>query len=132
MAKAIKTKQLSFGMPDKTGLLSEVTAAIQAAKANMSSICAYAMDGRAFFMVTTESNAKAKKAISKLGAKVKEEDVVAVETPNRVGELDKVAKKLADAGIDIYYIFGTASTGKTAAVVFSSSDNKKLIKVVNK
>ena len=132
MAKAIITKQLSFGMPDKTGLLSEVTAAVQAAKANMRSICAYAMDGRAFFMLITDSNAKAKKAISKLGAKVKKEDVVAVEMPNRVGQLDKVSKKLADAGIDIYYIFGTASTGKTATFVFSSSDNKKLIKVVNK
>jgi hypothetical protein len=63
---------------------------------------------------------------------VKEEDVVAVEVPNKAGELDKVAKKLADANIDIYYLFGSAASGKTAAVILSSSDNKKVIKVISK
>ncbi len=133
MTKATKIKQLSFDMPDKPGLLSEVTGAIRAAKATISSICAYAMDGKAFFMVITDSNAQTKKALAKLGAKsVKEEDVVAVEVPNKAGELDKVAKKLADANIDIYYLFGSAASGKTAAVILSSSDNKKVIKVISK
>ncbi|MBI4681609.1 MAG: ACT domain-containing protein, partial [Nitrospirae bacterium] len=47
MAK--KIKQLSFGMKDKPGLLAEVTAALNGAKVNISSICAYGMEGKAYF-----------------------------------------------------------------------------------
>lgn len=132
MAKAKKIKQLSFGMPDRTGLLSEITAALAGAKVNISSICAYGMEGKAFFMLTSDGNAKAKKALSKLGLNVKEEEVCVVEVPNKAGELQKVAKKVADAGVNINYLYGTTAVGKTATCVFSSADDKKALKVINK
>ena len=68
MAKALKTNQLSFTMPDRAGLLSEVTTALSGAKVNISAICAYEMEHSAYFMLTTDSNAKAKKAIARLAA----------------------------------------------------------------
>lgn len=132
MAKAKKVKQLGFGMSDKPGLLSDVTAAIAGAKANITSICAYGMEGKAYFMIVTDNNAKAKKALSKLELKVDEEEVFAVEMPNKAGELQKVAKKIADAGINIIYIYGTAAAGKSSTCIFSSSDNKKALKVINR
>lgn len=132
MAKAKKIKQLSFGMPDRTGLLSEITNALSGAKVNISSICAYGMEGKAFFMIASDSNAKAKKALSRLGLNVMEEDVCAVEMTNKAGELQKVAKKIADAGININYLYGTTAAGKTATCVFSSADDKKALRVINK
>ena len=132
MAKAKKVKQLSFGMPDKPGQLAAITTAIAAAKTNITSSCAYGMEGKAFFMLVTDSNAKAKKALAKLGVKAGEEDVFAVEMQNKPGELLKVAAKLADAGININYMYGTTGTGKSAVCIFSSSDDKKAIKVLNK
>ena len=83
-------------------------------------------------MLTVDSNAKTKKALAKLGIESKEEDVVAVEMPNRVGELEKVAKKIADAGININYIYGTTGTGKSSICVFKTSDNTKTIILINK
>jgi len=132
MAKAKKSKQLSIIMPDKVGLLSEISTAISNAKVNMSAICAYGMEGKAYFMVITDSNAKAKKAVSPLVGEIKEEDVITVEMPNRVGELQKVAKKIADAMINIIYMYGTAGTGKSSICVFKTADDKKAIKVINK
>lgn len=132
MAKAKKSKQLSITMPDRVGLLSEISTAISNAKVNMYAICAYGMEGKAYFMVVTDSNAKAKKALSPLGGEIEEEDVVTVEMPNRVGELQKVAKKIADAGINIIYMYGTAGTGKSSICVFKTADDKKAIKVINK
>jgi len=61
MAKVKRAKQISFSMPDRAGLLSEVTNAVSGAKVNISAICAYAMENTAYFMMTTESNAKAKR-----------------------------------------------------------------------
>jgi hypothetical protein len=132
MPKARKVKEISFTIPNKVGLLSEVTTAIARAKANISAICAYAMENNAYFNLTTDSNAKAKKALAPLGIGIEEKDVVEVEMPNKSGELEKVAKKIADAGIDIDYMYGTAKAGKTATCVFKTSDNQKAIKVINK
>jgi hypothetical protein len=132
MAKARKVKEISFSVPNKVGLLSEVTAAIAGAKVNIAAIGAYAMESSATFMMITDSNAKAKKALAPLGAAIDEKDVVEVEVPNKPGELQKVAKKIADAGIDIEYMYATAGAGKTAACVFKTADDKKAIKVINK
>jgi hypothetical protein len=99
MAKAKKIKQLFFMVPDKAGQLAEVTTALASAKVNISNICAYGMQGEATFMMTTDSHAKAKKALAPFGAEIKEYDVVEVEMTNKPGELQKVAKKLGDADI---------------------------------
>lgn len=132
MAKATKVKQLSFSLPNRPGLLNEVTSAIANAKVNITAICAYEMGETAYFVMNVDSNAKAKKALSGIGADVKEEDVVVVEMPNKVGELEKVAKRIAEAGINIEYVYGTTSTGKTSACIFKTADNRKTIRVINK
>jgi hypothetical protein len=132
MAKAKKAKQLSLTMPNKVGLLSEVSAVIAGAKVNINAICAYEMEDKAYFMLITENNAKAKKVLSPLGAEIEEEDVISVDLPNKVGELQKVAKKIADAGIDINYLYGTVGTGKSSICVFKTADDSKAIKVINK
>src|SRR5512139_3848451 len=132
MAEARKMKEISFTMPNRVGLLSEITRAIAGAKVNITSLCAYAMENKAFFMLTTDSNAKAKKTLAPLGVRIEEEDVVEVELPNKSGELEKVAKRMANAGIDIEYMYATAGGSKTATCVFKTADDKKTIKVINK
>ncbi len=132
MAKAKKVKQLSFMMPDRAGLLSEITVALGAAKVNIGAICAYGMQNEATFMLLADSNAKAKKALAPLGVEVKEDEVFAVEMPNKSGELHKVAKRIGDAGINIIYMYGTTVAGRSAICVFATSDNAQAIKVINK
>jgi len=132
MAKAKKLKQLSFSMANRAGLLSEVTAAIAGAKVNINAICAYESEDKSYFMLTIDSTAKAKKALAKLKIKAKEEDMVAVEMPNKVGELQKVSKKITDAGININYMYGTTGTGRVSTCVFKTSDNRRTISVINK
>jgi hypothetical protein len=132
MAKAKKSKQLNFSMRNRVGLLSEISAAIADAKVGMNAVCAYGMEGKAYFMIITDGNAKAKKALGALGADVTEDDVISVEMSNKTGELKKVAKKIADAGVNIYYMYGTAGTGKSSVCVFATADNNKAIRAINK
>jgi hypothetical protein len=132
MAKARKVKEISFTMPNRVGLLSEVTTAVAREKVNMTSICAYAMEKSAYFMLTADSTARAKKALAPLGVGIEERDVVEVEMANKPGELQKVAKKIADAGVNIEYMYGTAGKGKTPTCVFKTADDMKAIKVINK
>jgi hypothetical protein len=132
MAKARKAKEIRFTMPNKVGLLSEVTTAIAGAKVNITAICAYGMGKTAYFMLTTNSNTKAKRALATLGVTIEEKDVVEVEVPDNPGELQKIAKKIAEVGIDIEYMYATASSGKKEICIFMTADNLKAIKVINK
>lgn len=132
MAKAVKTMLVSFNTDDRTGLLAEITEKLAEEKVNITAICAYSMDGTAYLDMTTENNAKAKKALEAFGVTVEEDEIVAVEMPNRTGELQQVAKLLAAADINITYLYGTTSTGKASTCLFSTSDNKKAIGVINR
>jgi hypothetical protein len=132
MAMAKKVKEIHFEMTNRVGLLSGVTGVLAEAKVNIAAICAYEMEKKGYFMLTVDSNAKARRALGTLGAKIEESDAVSVEVPNRVGELEKVARKIGDAGIDIEYIYATVGTGETATCIFKTADDKKAIKVINR
>lgn len=129
MTKAIKLKQLSFTLPDRIGLLSEVAAFITAAKINIEAICAYGMGDEGRFMIITDNNAKAKKVLSQMGAEVKSEDVIAVEVPNKIGQLQQTARKISDAGIDIAYVYGSPVKQKMT-LIFKTADDKKAMKAL--
>jgi hypothetical protein len=130
MAKATKGKQLSFFLPNKVGLLSEMTSFITAAKINIEAICAYEMEDEGFFMLITDNNAKAKKILSHMGAEVKLEDIILVEMPNKFGQLREAAKKISDAGIDITYVYGSPVKGKMTLILKTDND-RKAIKILN-
>jgi hypothetical protein len=131
MAKAMKMKQLSFSLPNKIGLLSELSSFLTAAKINIEAICAYGMGDEGYFMIVTDNNAKAKKVISQMGAEVKVEEVIAVEMPNKVGQLRQAAKQISDAGVDVHYVYGSPVKGKMT-VIFKTADDKKAIKALTK
>jgi hypothetical protein len=125
----MKVKQLSFSLPNRIGLLSELSSFLTAAKINIEAICAYGMGDEGYFMIVTDNNAKAKKVISQMGAEVKVEEVIAVEMPNKVGQLRQAAKRISDAGVDIDYVYGSPVQGKMT-VIFKTADEKKALKAL--
>jgi hypothetical protein len=129
MAKAMLIKQLSFSLPNRIGLLSELCSFLTAAKINIEAICAYGMGDEGYFMIVTDNNAKAKKVISQMGAEVKVEEVIAVEMPNRAGQLRETAKEISDTGVDIHTVYGSPVRGKMT-VIFKTADNKKAVKAL--
>jgi hypothetical protein len=132
MAKVTKVKQLNFAMPNNVGLLMEITETLAKAKINIEAIAAYGWEElEASFMMVTDDNAKAKKVLSKMGAKVDMEDAIAMELPNKVGELFKATKKIATAGIDIYYLYGSPPKGKMT-IIFKTENDKKALKILAK
>ena len=132
MAKATKAKQLTFYKANRVGLLAEASAALAASGVNITGLCAYQMNKRAYFMMMTDNNAKAKRALKKNKTTAKEEPVVVVEMPNKVGELKKVTDKLAETGIDIKYVYGTVGSKRSTLCVFKTGNDTKAVMVINK
>lgn len=131
VAKA--AKELTVALPDKVGLTAEMSTALAGAKVNILAITGCADEcGEAVYTLLVDDPAKAKKVLRKLSAAIEDESVVTVEMPNKIGALQKVTQKIAEAGINIYYFYGTVGAGKTSTVVFKTADDKKTVKVLNK
>lgn len=67
-----------------------------------------------------------------MGADASVTDVVTVEMPNKPGEFRKVSDIIAQAGVDIFNVLGTAGSARSSMVVLKTSDDKKVLKLLNK
>jgi len=132
MAKAKKVKLITFTLPNKVGQLAAVTELLAGAKLDIKGFHALDSGTNAEFSLAVKNTAKAAKALVPLGVQTKEEDALCVEVPNKPGRLQKVARKLADAGVNIRSSWATAYTGKTASCVMITSDDKKAIAALGK
>jgi hypothetical protein len=132
MAKAKKVKLVSFSLPNKVGQLAAVTELIAAAKLDIKGFHATDAGANAEFSFAVKNTAKAIKALAPLGVQAKEEDALSVTVPNKPGRLQKVARRLADAGVNIRSSWATAFTGKTATCILTTADDKKAIAALEK
>jgi len=130
MVKATKVNHLIVETPDKVGMMAKVCSAISDAGVNIRAISASARARKGHFMLLTENNPKAKEALKAARFKVKEEEAVAVELENEIGAAKKLAKKLADAKVNLKYCYGSTGNGTMALLVFNSSDNEKAIRTL--
>jgi len=132
MATAAKAKQLSFEMANKVGLMAEISAALSKSKINIISLFGIEVGDMAIIMLITSDNAAAKKLLKKMGADAGSTDVVTIEMANKPGEFSKVSDIIARAGIDIHTVMGSAGSSKNSMVVLKTSDDKKVLKLLNK
>jgi len=127
--------EITASFPDTLGLTAKVAAALASENVNILAGTGYSASGmrrKAIFTLIVDNYAKAERALEKIGADdLHESSVIMVETPNKVGALERVSKIIADAGINIYYFYATTSSGKTATSVFKTADDKKTIKVLH-
>lgn len=131
-AKAAKEITVTF--PDCQGLTARVAAAVAGENVNIlaaTGYCASEMRRSATFTLIVNDIAKVKKTLEKIGAEdIHESSVIVVETPNRVGALERISRCISDAGINIYYFYSTSGSAKTAICVFKTEDDKKTMKVL--
>lgn len=132
MPNARLGKELHFEVPDKVGLLNEISSALAGAGVNIITISAYAKEGKAKFLMVTSDSAKATEVLKGKGYEVKENEVVLYELENKVGAAADMTKKLADAEVNMDYLYGTTGAADTPALlVISSNNNAKAVEVLN-
>ena len=130
MAKASKAKQINLTLPNEVGTLASLSSVISGAKVNITAICAWGDKEKAYFYMVVDRHIKVKNALTKAKFTVADEDVILVEMPNKPGEMQKMAEKIADAGIDILYTYGSAGSGRTSFCVFKTDNDKNAIKLI--
>jgi len=131
---ATTATEITATFTDSIGLTAKIAAAVAEANVNILAATGYSASSlrrNATFTLIVDDFAKAERALDKLGAEeIYESSIIMVETPNKVGALERIADIISSAGINIYYFYATTSHGKTATTVIKTADDKKAIKLL--
>ncbi|MDD5618418.1 MAG: hypothetical protein PHG69_04925 [Candidatus Omnitrophica bacterium] len=128
--KAVKGEELILTCDNEVGRLDDLTSFLKEKNINLRGINAYVADSKAIFRLITSDNVKAKEALKKIGS-LQTKEVIIVDMPDEVGQLNLIAEKLKDANIDLLHIYGTTSKPhESAIVVFASNDNNKALAII--
>ena len=122
--------ELLYRAPTRVGLLADVTEALRAAGVNILAIGAYDKGDVGEFLLLTSNNRAAGEALKVLGGEVDMASVVVLEVNNTPGELALIARKVADAGINISQIHATTTGAPTAMIVLRTDQEIPLVELL--
>ncbi len=129
----MKVKQISVFLENRKGRLYEVLNVLANEKVNIRALSiADTADFGILRLIVPDPDA-AKKALEKSGFTVKENNVVAIEVPDRPGGLAFVLKALQDADINVEYLYAfVAKSHEDAIVVIRTENNDGALKALRK
>ena len=103
-------KDLTVTLEDRPGRLADLGEATGKAEINIEGMCATSSGGRADVHVLVDDAAAAREALGPAGIEVDaESDVLVIDVEDRPGTMGEVARKVAEAGVNIglgYSTFG--------------------------
>jgi hypothetical protein len=130
MAKVQLRNEILFKAPTHVGLLAEVAEALHEAGVNVNAIGAYDKGEMGEFLILTSNNRLTGEALAPLGGELGLVPVVVAEVDNRPGELALIARRLADAGINVAQIHATSTDAPTMTIVMLTDDATKVISLL--
>jgi len=103
-------KNITIHLDDHPGALAEMGEALGKSVVNIDGICGVSCEGVGVLHILVEDAAAAHSAIEQAGFKVQDErEVLLVSIVDRPGELGNIARKLANAGINLDLLYLTAN-----------------------
>src|SRR5581483_10060100 len=122
--------QFFIRAPHKPGTLAQVCSELAKVAVNITAIMASQDEAGGLRIVATPQPA-ARRVLENMGLPFSEEDVLAVRVTDRPGALGKITRKLADAGINIEYAYGSiVKGGSRALIILKVPDRKKAADLV--
>ncbi len=116
------TKDLTIVLPDRPGTLADVGEALGRAGINIDGFCGFPCEGVGVLHILVEDADAARSAIKGTGYDVRDErSVLVIEVEDRPGELGKITRRIADAGVNIDLVYLATSN----RVVIGADDLEK-------
>ena len=114
-------QQLSIFFKNRPGVLADVCEALAADNINILAMSVSDTVDHAVVRLVVDDSAKAIHLLGDRGLLVVDTDVLAVQLDNEPGTLARAARKLAGAGVNIEYAYGSGS-GDTCVLMIRVSD----------
>jgi hypothetical protein len=123
--------QFSLMLENRPGALAETCSQLAAKAVNIQAIMASDVRGWGAVRLVVNNTDTARKVFEGLGIKFLEEPVLAVLLSDRPGALGRTTRKLAEAGINIEYAYGSIEKGAPKAlIILAVSDLQKAAKLL--
>jgi len=125
MTQVSQFKGFFVDTTNEIGTALKITQPITDAKVNIKTFWAMGFGDDAKFFFITEDNAKAIEALGQSNfGNLNENDFLVAFYPDEMGSANDLSNKMADAGINIQFLYSTIFDNKPA-IVFSTDDNQK-------
>lgn len=122
----MKVKQLSVFIENKAGRVSEVTSILGEAGINIRGFSVSDTADFGILRTIVDQPDEAAALLKDRGFTVKESDVICVELPDRPGGLAGVLRVVAEAGVNVEYVYSLIST----YVVLNVSDPDRALELL--
>ncbi|HOK52930.1 MAG TPA: ACT domain-containing protein [Armatimonadota bacterium] len=119
----MKDTQISVFLPNKSGELAKMTSHLARFNVNIRAISVSESIDYGVVRIIVNDVDRAGAALADLGRGFITTPVVVAEIPDRPGALYEVSQELADAGINIRYIYATVTPGGGVAMAVISTDD---------
>lgn len=118
-----KVKQLTAWVGSAPGQIARIAAELANRGVNITALTAYEIENEGPVRLQVSDVATARQVLHDLGVRYTEEEVLRLTVNNRPGILAEIARRLADADINVQYTYLTvAKGGKKADLVMGVSD----------
>jgi hypothetical protein len=116
------TRDLTILLEDRPGTLADLGEALGKAGVNIEGLCGLPIQGKGVFHILVEDAAAARRALEAAKFKVQEErDVLVLKMDDRPGEIGRVCRRIAVAGVNITLTYLATNT----RVVFGADNLDK-------
>ncbi len=127
----MKVEQISVFLENEPGALSEVTQILGESGVNIRALSLADTKDFGILRLIVNDNEKARRALDQKGFTVRKTDVVAVEVPDRPGGLAAIMKILAEAKINVEYLYAfVQQSGQNAIIIFRFDETERAITVL--
>ncbi len=99
-------KDLTVFLEDRPGTLADAGEALGKAGVNIEGTCGFPCEGKGVGHILIEDASKARRVLEEIGIEVGEErEVLVLEVKNQLGELGRIARRIANVGANINLIY---------------------------
>ncbi|MCH7790834.1 MAG: hypothetical protein IID31_00935 [Planctomycetes bacterium] len=117
-----KATQLCVAMDNKPGALAKLCGCLKRAKVNIIGISVTDNADCGWARLVASSPTAARRALKDAGYSFVTRRVIVVRPINRAGELERISRTLARAGVNIQYVYGTSGIASSSTLILGVSD----------
>ncbi len=133
MLKAKIGKEAVVRVPNAVGMLAQVTPIVSDKGLNILASSSWVEGNAAVIRLVTDDHQRVIDALQEKQFTLKENDVVVTEALHKPGMLRRLTARLAENGLDLRYLYATATpTQEHCQVVFACTDNNRAVVLLNK
>jgi hypothetical protein len=124
----MKVEQISVFLENKPGALAEVTRILGESGVNIRALSLADTKDFGILRLIVNDQEKAKEVLGRKGFTVRKTEVVAIEVPDRPGGLADIMKLLAEAAINVEYLYAFVQrSGQNAIIIFRFDETDRAI-----